>query len=671
MAPRFLEWLAGLTKTLLFITFFRHYYQPPRRNAWRPYSHKIVKQPSALRHPTTPCKNWTRLVHKQATKPASRARVVINGLIDTVMNTFEWGEYEVSPDYLGWMRVYDPKTYRRITGADRLSAERYTIDWDHMREHDPETYRRIVAADPLHREPTGKESHGNAAMLASHGHLILPLCNDADLETQIIWAIRDFEFHYGRKPESAWLPEAAVSKRVLQMLSRYGIKRVILGAHQAAKFRPIKIDNQPNAGAERTPDTGHEWPDLDKNTGGWSEVDPHGDNLDDRHAYLVNLSPQPPMAVIFYREKVSHDMAFPPHLIKESPRLLAAMSAGLDAGLNTALISAVASDGEMCGHWIEHGEMGLAMLWWLACQRDAKVRPVNSGAFVALAPPTMEVEIRDNTSWSCIHGLDRWCRACGCGSEPHTHQDWRAPVRDAMDWLRNQAHEWFGSEQGGRRWFPDPWKARNAFIEVKLADGSEGAWAQFLATYCHKGLKKKQLQEARMAMEIMADLMSMYCSCGWFHHSMGLEMGQNLQYAYRAILQAKRLGPDWEGRFITLLEAAPCKEDGTAAAYWNKRIRPYGLQCELLSLMREFGSLPDVENLNRATHLADVMTTVNVLWWHLQDHLLKMYRKSRQQILADPDLEAGVKNLAEKLRLEYNVLEEVYGEWQANHDLAA
>jgi hypothetical protein len=625
-----LQWLNELAKAMLFVVFFRHYYQPPRRFAWSPYNQKIVRQRSAY-----PYHDWTERVHCRGCSPATRARIIdmSNGRVHALLNTFDLaGDFDVGASYLDWLRRHDRKAYRRIIAADRRSAKHFTIN---------------------------NVAYPSAMVQAAHGHLILPLCNDADLETQVIWAVENFKFHFKRAPEAAWLPEGAVSKRVLQMLSRHGIKRTILRASQAKRFRKI-------GGSEKD----------------WVNIGENGHHLDERRAYRVDLAPEADMVIVFSHDEVSKDIAFEPKQLAREAQgphgMVAAMLHGLDSnGGEWRKIRVAAVDGETFGEHVEQGYMALAKAIEMFCHPDSKARLINTGAFVALAGVEYEVEVWENSSWSCIHGVDRWVRECGCGAEhdPGGHQRWRQPVRAAMDWLRDLAHAWFGSKEGGRRWFTDPWKARNGFIHVILQNGSEESLRTFAETYCHKGLSKKQIHEAEIACQIMYDLMSMYTSCGWFFGSMGLEMGQNFLFAYRAILQAKRFGLDWEGNFVAMLETAPCRYYGTAAALWNKELRPYAVQSEIDSLVDELVGWLDIDTIKRAKELADVTVNLSVDRHRLQDSLFKTYRRTRGRLQGEDEaskaLMAEFVSLAEKLRIKGHVLEEDFLEREEIEALTA
>src|SRR5690606_17588507 len=87
------------------------------------------------------------------------------------------------------------------------------------------------------------------------------------------------------------------------------------------------------------------------------------------------------------------------------------------------------------------------------------------GEFLELHPPTWEVQIHENSSWSCAHGVERWRENCGCNmGRDGWNQEWRAPLRDSLDWLRDQILPLF--ERAASAIFEDPWAARDGYIEV-------------------------------------------------------------------------------------------------------------------------------------------------------------------------------------------------------------
>ena len=81
---------------------------------------------------------------------------------------------------------------------------------------------------------------------------------------------------------------------------------------------------------------------------------------------------------------------------------------------------------------------------WLTRSKTIEMKPdvrlTIYGEFLESHPPTHEAEIHQPSAWSCPHGVDRWRRDCGCNSGGHGgwNQAWREPLRNALDWLRDQ-----------------------------------------------------------------------------------------------------------------------------------------------------------------------------------------------------------------------------------------
>ena len=86
--------------------------------------------------------------------------------------------------------------------------------------------------------------------------------------------------------------------------------------------------------------------------------------------------------------------------------------------------------------------------WPMPCTKASLhkgLEVTNYGAFLNRFPPTYEVEIDEGpkgegTSWSCAHGVGRWKEDCGCstGGQAGWNQKWRKPLREALDFLRDE-----------------------------------------------------------------------------------------------------------------------------------------------------------------------------------------------------------------------------------------
>ena len=139
----------------------------------------------------------------------------------------------------------------------------------------------------------------------------------------------------------------------------------------------------------------------------------------------------------------------------------------------------IATDGETYGHHHNHGDMALAYALHHIERRSWRSSPTTASTS-RINPPTHEVEILENTAWSCSHGVDRWSINCGCnsGGNPGWNQAWRAPLREALDWLRDSLVAPY--ETKAAEFLTDPWLARDDYIDMVL-DRSEASLEQFLA----------------------------------------------------------------------------------------------------------------------------------------------------------------------------------------------
>ena len=150
--------------------------------------------------------------------------------------------------------------------------------------------------------------------------------------------------------------------------------------------------------------------------------------------------------------------------------LVARLKAGFKDSPQPQLVH-VATDGESYGHHHKYGEMALAYALRLL-EQDKTVKLTNYASFLEQFPPEFECEIVDNTSWSCAHGIERWRSNCGCnGGKPGWNQAWRAPLRQALDELRDALVPL--TEQEGGKLFKDVWAARDAYIQVVLDRSTE------------------------------------------------------------------------------------------------------------------------------------------------------------------------------------------------------
>ena len=75
---------------------------------------------------------------------------------------------------------------------------------------------------------------------------------------------------------------------------------------------------------------------------------------------------------------------------------------------------------------------------WRMIETKKWAKITNYGEYLEKFPPVWEVQIHENTAWSCVHGVERWRSNCGCNAgRPGWNQNWRKPLREALDWLRD------------------------------------------------------------------------------------------------------------------------------------------------------------------------------------------------------------------------------------------
>ncbi|NIQ93340.1 MAG: DUF3536 domain-containing protein, partial [Desulfuromonadales bacterium] len=355
---------------------------------------------------------------------------------------------------------------------------------------------------------------------------------------------------FGRRPEGMWLPETAVDLETLDILAGHDISFTILAPHQAGRVRRI--------GEEK-----------------WHDVD--GARIDPGKPYLCRLPSGRSINLFFYDGPVSRDVAFA-GLLKRGEdfarRLLESGSDGREPQL-----AHIATDGETYGHHHRFGDMALAY-GLNHIEEEDSARLTIYAEYLEKHPPGHEVEIIENTSWSCAHGVERWRDDCGCRIDWQSDWDqaWRGPLREALDWLRDELIVLY--EQQAKPLLGEPWQARNAYLEVIL-DRSEEKKRAFLAEHAGRELDAAERLKALRLLEMQRQAMLMYTSCGWFFDELsGIETVQVLAYAGRALQLAQEVaGSQLEQSFLDRLEKAPSNIAGwgNGAGIYRGLIEPLRL----------------------------------------------------------------------------------------------
>ena len=472
-----------------YLCIHAHFYQPPRENPWL---EDVELQDSAY-----PYHDWNERISAECYAPNTASRILgPERRIINIVNNYASISFNIGPTLCSWLERREPPVYEAILQADRDSRERYS-------------------------------GHGSA-IAQVYNHMIMPLANERDRRTQVLWGIRDFERRFQRQPEGMWLSETAVDLPTLRVLAENGIRFTILAPSQARRVRKI--------GEEQ-----------------WKQVD--GGKVDPRVPYRCSLPGGGSIALFFYDGPVSQQIGF--GAVLASGEAFAGRLIGLFDERPSPQLVHVATDGETYGHHRPFGDMALAYCLYHVQENDLAQITVY-GEYLERHPPELEVEIHENSSWSCVHGVERWRADCGCssGMHPGWNQAWRKPLRSALDWLRDRCLRLF--ENRAAELLRDPWQARNAYIDVVL-DRNPGNVDRFLQEWAAGELDTDHRVEALKLLELQRYAMLMYTSCGWFFDEIsGLETTQVLLYAARMLQLAREcFGIDLEEELVERLRQAP------------------------------------------------------------------------------------------------------------------
>jgi hypothetical protein len=362
-----------------------------------------------------------------------------------------------------------------------------------------------------------------------------------------------------------WLPETAVDLESLDILAELGIRFTILAPHQASRVRPLGSED-------------------------WNDVS--GARIDPTMPYRLCLASGRTIDLFFYDGPISRAVAFE-GLLRSGETFAQRIMEGFSQGTDRAQLVHIATDGETYGHHHRYGDMALAYALH-HIQENELAKPTNYGEFLEMHPPSHEVEIFENTSWSCAHGIERGRSDCGChtGGAEGWNQQWRAPLRRALDWLRDALAPVYKQRAG--ELLHDPWRARNDYIEV-ICDRSIANVEKFFEEQGVRPLTAEEKIAALKLLELQRHAMLMYTSCGWFFTELsGIETVQVIQYASRALQLSQELfDHDLEPEFREVLSRAKSNiaEHRDGELIYEKFVKPAALDLEKVSAHYALSSL--------------------------------------------------------------------------------
>jgi len=509
-----------------FVTIHGHFYQPPRENPW---IEVIEREESAH-----PFHDWNERIASECYRPNAHARIVDGqGKILDIVNNYSYISFNFGPTLLRWFEKQFPLAYQRILEADQESLKRL--------------------------------GHGNA-IAQVYNHTIMPLANERDKETEVVWGISDFKKRFGREPEAMWLPETAANYPTLQVLVKHGMKFLILSPYQALRVRPLG---------------GTKWTDVSQ--GGIDSTQPYRCFLKEgsgkkRSDQFIDL--------FFYEGRISKEVSFG-DLLRDGNLFCDRLMKAYQPTKKRPQLIHLATDGETYGHHKKFGDMALAYALH-QCLSSRGLEVINYGAFLKRFPPVYEVELDEGpkgkgTSWSCSHGVGRWEEDCGCstGGQAGWNQKWRKPLREALNFLRDELSGILEGE--GKKVFIEPWEARDGYIQVIL-DRSLGSIHAFFERFGLPGLPEAERVKGLRLLEMERHALQMFTSCGWFFNDVsGIETILILQHASRAIQLAEEwTNPGMEDQFLERLTQAKSNlpEMGDGRQIYGRFVKSRGMTPE-------------------------------------------------------------------------------------------
>lgn len=447
-----------------------HFYQPPREN---PRTGIIGKQLSAK-----PYENWNERVYADCYSANVNSRY-LSGVrrILSVTNNFEYISFNFGATLLSWIEEKHPDMLERIVEADKKSILRL--------------------------------GHGNA-IAQGFNHSILPLCTREDAKIQIAWGLEDFRVRFGRDSEGIWLPEAAINPMVIDLLSEFGVKFVILSPWQCKAIETTdgKLLNLNGM------------------------APPYG------KPFVLTGERGGTVNAFFYNPTLATGISFG-HLLRDADNLYQQLLIIKETERQPLIHTA--TDGEIYGHHEPFGDMALAALIRKVNERN-DFSFTNYASFLEANPATLHAVLHEGeggkgTSWSCSHGVSRWYRDCGChtGGDEGWNQKWRTPLKESLDHLAQSIDTIF--EQEVKRIFAgslSPELLLMKYGKVISKPTKTGAFLDELGTeYPFAPEERENL--AKLLAGIKNKHFS-FTSCGWFFNDIGgLEPRQNIVYALRAI----------------------------------------------------------------------------------------------------------------------------------------
>jgi len=386
-----------------------------------------------------------------------------------------------------------------------------------MESFDKETYQTIIAQE----NKTYKRYGVSNGMAQAYNHIILPLANKREKMTQIKWGITDFIHRFGHKPSGMWLPETAVDLETLSILADHDIRFTILAPWQ------IKAS----------------------------------EHYHSHQSYFVELpGKRKPIVVFVYDRNLSASVSFQSEATQNAERFIDNWISPSFFPANQAAdnIRLIASDGELYGHHKIFRDKFLSHLLNGALhQRNYVI--TYPGLWLLDHKPEQFIEINENTSWSCFHGIRRWMGECNCTPGAI----WKAPLREALVELASDIDHQY--QDFINQYTYQVWELRDDYIRVLLDEVNFENW---IKNFIHKPLTDKEINQIRMLLTAQFERQRMFTSCGWFFSNFDrIEPKNNIAYTAQALWSTKQVtGVDLDQKALDLLDKVKDQLTGLSGA---------------------------------------------------------------------------------------------------------
>lgn len=371
----------------------------------------------------------------------------------------------------------------------------------YIEDNFPKLYISIINSDTI----SAKIFRYPSAIAQIYNHAIMPLLTPYEKKLQIKWAKESFKRAFMRDAEGLWLSETAFDNKTLEALIDEDIKFTISSPHQIKKA----------------------WKISDKN----KTISDIGSGM-----YLWRSKKDPSKSIVIF--------VFDENLSKLSFSELWNTEKFIMRVRNSFVannISLIATDGENYGHHIKKGDYYLARFIEKILKSDIEL--TNLSSLYHTYQPEYEVEINENTSWSCKCGIKRWMDQCECRINPSIkYQKWKKTLKKAADLASEISHKIFVSHS--LEFLKNPHQTLEKYITL-YEKPQPHMLMLFLENNSKKGLSHHKLTEILRLLKMEVSAAFSKTSCGFFFDDItGIESVNNIRNIIYVLHMAKSYGYD-------------------------------------------------------------------------------------------------------------------------------